>query len=131
MAKTHWVDKETEEILSPTISGLQHAARKIEESLDMDTDIATNEPLTLLADGDGVFRIAESVNKRNWLNDPAPVIKKNGVVITEGFTIDYAGGAVIFSTQQTGNFTASFTYVKNTSGFNSHLLKEASQTKIS
>jgi hypothetical protein len=34
-----------------------------------------------------------------WKATPAPVVKKNGTIVTAGFTIDYTEGTVIFSTQ--------------------------------
>lgn len=110
---TNWQDKTSQdEILSSHITGLQHAVGKMEDVLNMQVVSVTDEPLTLVADADGVYRIAEAQNKRNWLADPVPVIKRNGDVIATGFAIDYGGGAVIFDAGQAGNsFTASFSYV--------------------
>ncbi len=127
MANTHWVDKTSDYILSSHISGLQDAVKNIEQSLDMGTEALSDESLTLLADAAGLYCIAEAINKRNWLNSPSPVIEQyDGAswnVISTGFTIDYAGGAVIFNDDQVGEqFRASFTRVKNTSGFQTHLL---------
>lgn len=126
MANTPFDDLGTEEILSTRISGIQDAVKNIEQSLNMDTEAVSEESLTLLADAMGRYRIAEAVGKRNWLDDPAPVIEQyNGgswTQISTGFTIDYAGGAVIFADDKVGEqFRASFTRVKNTSGHNSHL----------
>ena len=127
MANTYWEDRTSEEIVSSHISGLQDAVKNIEQSLDMDTEAVSEESLTLLADASGSYRIAEAVGKRNWLNDPAPVVEwYNGATwetISTGFTIDYAGGALIFTEDKTGEqYRASFTRVKNTSGHNTHLL---------
>ena len=123
MANTPFDDIGSNEILSTQISGIQDAVKNVEQSLDMGTEVIANEPLTLLADVIGAKRIAEAVGKRNWLKDPAPVIQQyvidTWVTITLGFTIDHAGGAVIFSEDKDGQqYRASFTRVKNTSGFN-------------
>lgn len=126
MANTPFDDLGTEEILSTRISGIQDAVKNIEQSLNMDTEAVSEESLTLLADAMGRYRIAEAAGKRNWLDDPAPVIEQyiggTWTQISTGFTIDYAGGAVIFADDKVGKqFRASFTRVKNTSGHNSHL----------
>lgn len=126
MANTPFDDLISEEILSTRISGIQDAVKNVEQSLDMDTEVVENEPLTLLADAVGMKRIAETIGKRNWLDSPVPVIEQYVVdtwmQITTGFTIDYAGGAVIFTEDKDGEqFRASFTRVKNTSGFDAHL----------
>lgn len=127
MANTPWVDRTSEEIMSHHVSGLQDAVKNIEQSLDMDTEAVSEHSMTLLADADGVYRVAEAIGKRNWLTAPAPVIEQyiseTWTTITEGFTVDYAGGAVIFNDDQVGEqFRASFTRVKNTSGFQTHKL---------
>jgi hypothetical protein len=126
LANTPFDDLGTEEILSTRISGIQDAVKNIEQSLDMDTEAVSEESLTLLADAMGRYRIAEAVGKRNWLDDPAPVIEQyiggSWTQISTGFDIDYAGGAIIFTEDKVGEqFRASFTRVKNTSGHNSHL----------
>ena len=130
MANTPFDDLGTEEILSTRISGIQDAVKNIEQSLNMDTEAVSEESLTLLADAMGRYRIAEAVGKRNWLDDPAPVIEQyiggTWTKISTGFTIDYAGGAVIFADDKVGEqFRASFTRVKSTSGYNSHLSESA------
>jgi len=122
MANTPFVDKGTQEIISSYVNGLQDAVNKIEQSLNMDTEEKENQPLTLIEDTKGKFRIAQAIYK-NWLTDPAPVIEQNigtWTTITEGFTIDHAGGALIFLEDQAGKeFRASFTCIKNTSEHNS------------
>ena len=136
MANTPFDDIGSNEIHSTQISGIQDAVKNVEQSLDMGTEVIANEPLTLLADAIGTKRIAEAVGKRNWLKDPAPVIQQYIVAtwttITEGFVIDYAGGAVIFGVNKDGEqFRASFTRVKNTSGFDTHLSDYATHGDIS
>ena len=135
MANTYWQDKGSTEILSSHISGLQDAVKNIEQSLDMDTEVVSGYPLVLIPDADDNYRIAEAKGKRNWLNSPAPVVQQNiedsWTTITDGFSIDYAGGAIIFDGDKTGEqFRASFTRVKNTSEFNTHKAEEATQTKL-
>lgn len=128
MGKTNFQDPGSTEIMSTHISGLQEAVNKIEESLVMDTVAETDVVLSeVFISEDDRYRIFQApAGKRNWLASPAPVIKKNGVVIGSGFTIDYGGGAVIFNPSLTGSdtVTASFTSTINTSGFNGHLLDD-------
>jgi len=116
MAKTNWQDPKTSEIISPHISGLQEAVGKIEESIGIETISETNIPLSevYIADDDRCRIYQAPEGKRNWVSSPAPIIKKNGTVITTGFTIDYGGGAVIFSTPllKTNTLTSDVTYTK-------------------
>jgi len=116
MAKTNWQDPETTEIRSTHIAGLQEAVGKLEDAVDLETTTATDVPLTevYISDSDR-YRIYQAAGYRNWLASPAPVIKVNGIEVTSGFTIDYGGGAVIFSPALTEGdiVTASFTYITN------------------
>ncbi|MDK2793482.1 MAG: hypothetical protein PWP75_110 [Caldanaerobacter sp.] len=117
--KTNWQDPKTSEIRSTQISGLQEAIGKIEDILDVQLEAETNVPLTevYISETDR-YRIYQAPEgKRNWAASPAPVIKKNGVQITSGFTIDYGGGAIILSPAATSTdvFTADITYIKNAS----------------
>lgn len=119
MANTPWVDRTSEEIMSHHVSGLQDAVKNVEQALNMDTEAVVEYGLTLLADADGGYRIAEAAGKRNWLTSPAPVIEKLVATVWEtitiGFSIDHAGGAVIFPEDKQGEeYRASFTRVKNT-----------------
>lgn len=108
--KTNWQDPQTSEIRSTHISGLQEAVGKIEDILDMQLVAETNVPLTeVYISANDRYRIYQApAGKRNWAASPAPVIKKNGVQITSGFTIDYGGGAIILSPPATSTdvFTA-------------------------
>jgi len=126
LAKTNFQDPGSSEIRSTHISGVMEAINKIEESLNMDTVAETDVVLPeLFISEDDRYRIFQAPEgKRNWLNSPAPVIKKNGVEISTGFGIDYGGGAVVFNPPLTASdtVTASFTRTKNTSGFNAHLV---------
>lgn len=116
MAKTNWQDPKSSEIRSTHISGLQEAVGKLEESIGLETVAETDIPLTeVFISNDDRCRIYQAPEgKRNWLISPAPVIKKNGVVITDDFEIDYGGGAVIFTTpiSESDIVTADATYTK-------------------
>lgn len=100
MAKTNWQDPSSGEILSTHISGLQEAVGKIEKSIGTETVSETTIPLSeVFISNDDRCRIYQAPdNKRNWVISPIPVIKKNGTIINSDFTIDYGGGAVIFTT---------------------------------
>lgn len=116
MAKTNWQDPKSSEIRSTHISGLQEAVGKLEESIGLETVAGTDIPLTeVFISNDDRCRIYQAPEgKRNWLLSPAPVIKKNGVIITDDFEIDYGGGAVIFTTpiSESDILTADATYTK-------------------
>ncbi len=114
--KTNWQDPGSTEIRSTQIAGLQGAVGKIEDALDLQTTSVTGASLTEVyiseADRYRIYQVANQV-QRNWVASPAPVIKKNGIVVSSGFGIDYAGGAVIFSPNLTVTdvVTADFSYV--------------------
>lgn len=116
MPKTNWQDPGSSEVRSTHISGLQEAVGKIEDVLDMQLQAETNVELSeVYISEQNRYRIFQAPEgKRNWASSPAPVIKKNGAVISSGFTIDYGGGAVIFSTPLSGTdtVTADFSRVK-------------------
>ena len=120
MAKTNWQDPKTGEIISPQISGLQEAVGKLEDSIGMDTVSETGIPLTeVFISNDDRYRIFQPPEgKRNWVNDPVPVIKKNGIIISSDFWIEYGGGAVVFTTPVTDSdvLTADATYTKRKTG---------------
>lgn len=101
MSRTPMYDPMTSDARSSWLSGLTEACNKISGVLDM--KIGTFENLTLpelyISEQDR-FRIYQApLGNKLWLTDPAPVIKKNGTVITpytDGFTIDYIGGSIAF-----------------------------------
>ena len=103
MAKTNWQDPKSGEIRSTHISGLQEAVGKIEESIGVKSVSETNIPLEeVFISNDDRYRIFQAPEgKRNWLLSPAPVIKKNGTVVKEGFEIDYGGGAIVLNANDT------------------------------
>ena len=114
MAKTNWQDPKSGEIISPHISGLQEAIGKLEESLGISSTAEIGIALSevYIADSDR-YRIYQAPEgKRNWLSSPTPIIKKNGVIITTGFFIEYGGGAIVFTTPllSTDIVTADATY---------------------
>lgn len=116
--KTNWQDPVSGDIDSYLISGLQEAVGKMETILDMEVVAVADQALSevFISDSDR-YRIYQIAGKRNWVADPAPVVKVNSTEVTTGFVIDYGGGAVVFSPRLTFEdaVTASFTYVKGTS----------------
>ena len=116
MAKTNWQDPKSGEIRSTHISGLQEAVGKIEESIGVKSVSETNIPLEeVFISNDDRYRIFQAPEgKRNWLLSPAPVIKKNGTVVKEGFEIDYGGGAIVLNANDAvaNTYTADVTYTK-------------------
>jgi hypothetical protein len=120
MAKTNWQDPKTSEIRSTHLSGLQEAVGKIEESIGMNTISEANIPLEeIFISNDDRCRIYQAPEgKRNWLLSPTPSIKKNGVIITDDFEIDYGGGAIIFTTPilESDILTADATYTVKIDG---------------
>lgn len=124
--KTNYQDPQTSEMRSTHISGAFEALGKLEDSIGMETVAETGIALTeVYISAEDRYRIYQApAGKRNWVASPAPVIKKNGVVVTEGFTIDYAGGAIIASPSaiSTDVFTADVTYVTAmATSFKTHL----------
>lgn len=120
MTKTNWQDRGTGEIRSTDISGLQEAVGKIEESIGIDSIAETNIPLTevYISDGDRYRIFQAPIGKRNWTLSPALIIKKNGVVISTGFEIDYGGGAIILNVNDSAlnSYTVDATYTKKIDG---------------
>lgn len=115
MANTNWQDPQTREIRSTDISGLQEAVSKLEQSMGMETVSEEGIPLTeVYISAEDRYRIFQApAGKRNWVSSPAPVIKKNGVVIDSGFVIDYGGGAIALAVNdaEENTYTADATYV--------------------
>ena len=125
MAKFPIYNPVVEEAISPPIGGMTNALALISETLNLGTTSVENETMTeLYIDDEDRYRIyVVPVDKRGWLETPAPIIKKNGVVITpitDGFGINYMGGSVEFlsdSSRPTESdiITADFTYVNGNS----------------
>lgn len=94
-------DPLTSEARSPIIAGLTEACNKLSSVLDMKigtfTDLQLNE---VYIGKDDRCRIYQApLGNKLWLDDPSPVIRKNGIVITQetdNFTIDFVGGSIAF-----------------------------------
>jgi hypothetical protein len=140
--KTNYQDPGTSEIRSTQISGMQEAVGKLEDSIGMESvaeaGIELSHVFTQYLDPPTnsivEYRIYQApAGKRNWVASPTPVIKKNDVIITEGFTFDYAGGAIIVSPSaiETDAFTADATYIAAmATSFKTHLAEDAFKVTI-
>jgi hypothetical protein len=94
-------DPLSSEVVSPFLAGMSEGLNKISTALNLTNVAVTDAAMSEVYIGeDDRYRIYQvAAGNRLWLSDPAPVIKKNGSVITaetDGFTIDYVGGAIIF-----------------------------------
>ena len=125
MAKFPIYNPVVEEAISPPIGGMTNALALISETLNLGTTSVKNETMTELyiSDSDRYRMYVVPVNKRGWLETPAPIIKKNGVAITpvtDGFEINYMGGSVEFLSEssrptESDIITADFTYINGNS----------------
>lgn len=116
MTETHFQDLKSEDILSAHISGIQHSINKVESALNMKTAEVTGHKLVPVADqaDPTLHHIIYEGTSRNWLINPAPVIKRNGSVVpAEEYDIQPAYGVVVFKGQQGAEYTitADFTHV--------------------
>jgi hypothetical protein len=126
MAKTNFQDPGSTEIISPHISGLQEAVAGIQAALNMPTVEETDVTLleVFIAPNDR-FRIFQApASKRNWVASPAPVIRKNGIAISTGFSIEYGGGAIVLEANATEDdvFTADFTRIDSSFKYGKEVL---------
>lgn len=101
MAKANMQDPLSGEARSAWLAGLTEACNKISGILNMETATFTDLPLTeVFISTTDRYRIYQApLGNKLWLASPAPVIKKNGVVITpenDHFEIDYLGGSINF-----------------------------------
>ncbi len=125
MAKFTTYNPAVEEALSAPIASMSNAISLMSDALNLGTTTLTDETMSeiYISDTDRYRIFAVDLNKRGWLETPAPVIKMNGTVITpttNGFEINYLGGCINFlseSSRPTSSdvITASFTYVNGTS----------------
>lgn len=104
MSRVPRYDPMTSEARSPLIAGLTEACNKISGILDMKTATMTNfvMPEIFISEDDRYRMYQAPLGNKLWLETPAPVIKKNGVVIepdTDGFSIDYLGGSICFEAE--------------------------------
>lgn len=132
MTKTNWQDPKSFEMRSTHIAGLQEAVGKIEESIGMDSvfeeDIPLEEVFISNEDRYRIFQAPEG--RRNWLPSPTPAVRKNGVIITSGFELDYGGGAIILNANDTvaNAYTVDATHTVNVS--NASNAKDLSSGKV-
>lgn len=123
MAKTPIFDPGSSEVRSPLLAGLSEGVSKVSDILDVEvtTNVITlrNVPITD-SDKNRIYQAA--FGSRLWLETPAPIIRKNGVVITEendSFIIDYVGGSIAFDKnsrlEDDDVVTAEVTYCTNES----------------
>lgn len=92
------------EVQSALIAGITEGLNKISATLNLKTSTLSDVQLTPVSIDNqekNKNRIYEApTGNKLWLSEPAPVIKKNGSVITQSgsnFTIDLIGGSVTFS----------------------------------
>lgn len=120
MPRTVMYDPLTSEARSSWLAGLTEACSKLSEVLDLKTDKAVELQMNeLYISETDRYRIYQTgLGTKLWLETPAPVIMKNGVVITpesDNFSIDYLGGSIAFEIGSTLTeddvITASFTYI--------------------
>lgn len=102
MARSLMYDPGTMQARSQWISGLTEICNKMSGVLDMEVSTFTN--LTLLevaistTDRGRIYQAP--LGNKLWLQQPPPVIMKNGVEIYteyDGFEIDYLGGSIAFN----------------------------------
>lgn len=101
MATIPQFDPLTTEATSPFLAGLSEGLSRIASILNLTTTPITDSAMSEVYIGeDDRYRIYQvAAGNRLWLSDPAPVVKKNGSVITPAganFTIDYIGGSIKF-----------------------------------
>lgn len=120
MAKTPMYDPLSTEARSPWLAGLTEACSKLSNILDLETD--TFSDLALLPVDDNYIIYQAPLGNKLWLDTPAPVVRKNGIVITpmnDHFTINYLGGSVEFDKDaaltKNDTITADATFIVDTS----------------
>ena len=101
MATIPQFDPLTTEATSPFLAGLSEGLSRIASVLNLTTTTITDSAMSEVYIGESdryrIYQVA--AGNRLWLSDPAPVVKKNGSVITPSgasFTIDYIGGSIKF-----------------------------------
>ena len=113
------------EIYGADISGLQDAVNRCEHVLTLSTAAVTGHILTSVSDqaSPTLHRRIYEGTIRGWLESPAPVIRRAGVIVPLGeYTLYAAQGAVVFHAQQTAGvaITVDFTHVTNVSALTGH-----------
>ena len=125
MATTPFRVVTSREIYGADISGLQDAVNRCEHVLTLGTAAVTGHPLTAVSDqaSPTLHRRIYEGTIRGWLESPAPVIRRAGVIVPTGeYTLFAAQGAIVFHAQQTAGvvITADFTHVTNVSALTGH-----------
>ncbi|MDZ5782113.1 hypothetical protein [Marinococcus luteus] len=134
MANTPYNRVRSQNILAAHISGLGESAKKLESALNMQIDEETEYTLNDVSDQEDAnyrYRIYEG-DIRNWLDDPGPVIYRNGSEVDSSeYTVHPAYGAVIFNDQQNSDdeIAADFTYITDESGRLESLERDVSHLK--
>lgn len=134
MARIPIYDPLTSEARSPLIAGLTEAVNKLSAVLDLDVAEAVDLPLTpIYVTETDKFRIYQAPNgNRLWLEDPAPVVRRNGIQIMPEdfdttFTIDYVGGSIAFENNLQMNesdiITVDVTYIVDASSTINYILE--------
>lgn len=120
MVNTPYKDLGSQDILSAHISGIQHDINKVQELLDMQTDSVEGHELVAVNDQDDPalrYRIYEGTI-RNWLDDPKPVIYRNGSTVDENeYSLQSPYGVIVFHEQQSSGdeIVADFSYINSNS----------------
>ncbi|MBT9156804.1 MAG: hypothetical protein DDT37_01794 [Firmicutes bacterium] len=106
------------EIFAADVSGLGDAVRKTEAVLDLGTAVVTGHALLVVEDQPDITwhrRVYEAADDfRNWLETPAPVVRRGGTIVPVGeYILLGAQGAIVFHAQQppATAITADFTRV--------------------
>ena len=116
MAITPFKKVTSREIYGADISGIQDAVNKVETVLDMSTTVTTGHGLTAVSDQvePAMHRRIYEGTIRNWIENPPPVIKRDGIVVSGAEYVLYAAqGMVVFNVQQATDavITVDFTYI--------------------
>lgn len=108
MAKMPTFDPRDSEVLSPLMAGFSEWLGVLSSILDLNTKQIKGVTLEKLpwinSEGHTVIGVLYQApaNNKLWLTTPYPVIRKNGVIITESsdhFSIDPIGGGLFFEEQ--------------------------------
>ncbi|MBS3938761.1 MAG: hypothetical protein KGZ50_09370 [Peptococcaceae bacterium] len=115
MAVTPFKKIPSREIYSADISGIQDAINKVETVLSMHTSTATGHELQAVSDQaePAMHRRIYEGTLRNWLETPAPVVRRGGDIVPLAEYVLYAAqGMVVFPAQQASDavITADFTH---------------------
>lgn len=136
MAIIPMYDPLTSEARSPLIAGLTEACSKLSSILNLKTMEAVDLPLIpIFITTDDQYRIYQApLGIKLWLEEPTPVIRQNGVVITpqnDEFDIDYFGGSIAFNNgkrlTELDQITADFTYIIDESNLIENLMNRITE----